>query len=209
VAQVTSQGGFHVVTQSAWPFDTLNPAANALVDPFDNYEADWDAPSLGDGLIVASQASNPAKGVRFQSGSSSIGVLSSGAIGGTLDMAVGAQNVLAARLVNTAEVATSVEATFRLAEYGVPGTADNSNAAWFTISDTPGQDNVGKNPTDPVPLTATPSGNTPVPNDGTLSWKISQADHNTYQNLWDDQWSSWSRPRAPTSSSRASGATSP
>jgi hypothetical protein len=187
VAQVTSQGGFHVVTQSAWPFDTLNPAANALVDPFDNYEADWDAPSLGDGLIVASQASNPAKGVRFQSGSSSIGVLSSGAIGGTLDMAVGAQNVLAARLVNTAEVATSVEATFRLAEYGVPGTADNSNAAWFTISDTPGQDNVGKNPTDPVPLTATPSGNTPVPNDGTLSWKISQADHNTYQNLWDDQ----------------------
>jgi hypothetical protein len=187
IAQVTSQGGFHVVSQSAWPFDTVNPAASALVDPFDNFDADWDAPLLGNGLIVASQASNPAKGVKFQSGAGSIGVLSGGAISGTLDMAVGVNNTLVARLVNTADLATSVEATFRLAEFGVPGTADNSNAAWFTISDSPGLDNVGENPTDPVALTATASGGTPVPNDATLSWTISQHDHDTYKSLWDDQ----------------------
>jgi hypothetical protein len=38
-----------------------------------------------------------------------------------------------------------------------------------------------------VHLNATPTNSTPAPVDATLSWQISQQDHNTYQPLWSDQ----------------------
>jgi hypothetical protein len=194
IGKVSYVGSVPHVDQSTWPFDPAMPLKNIIADPLDNYEEDWDPPILGRGLMVTSQAANTAKGVKFQAGASSIGVLNGSAIGTTLDMAVNAQNTLVARLVNTANpdpagaTDADVEATFRLAEFGIPGPGysnGNANAAWQVISDTPGLDNVGPNPTNAVHLPAT--GTTPAPTDATLAWKISQEDHNTYQALWDDQ----------------------
>lgn len=185
IARAWYVGSVIHVDQSTWPFDPALPLAYTLVDPYDNYEVDWDAPILGTGMIVTSQASNPAKGVKFQYGASSIGVLSGGSIGTTLDMATGANNTLVARLANTGTAAADVEATFRLAEFGIPGpgwTNGNANVAWRVIADTMGQDNVGPNPTLAVNL---PGGT--VSKDATLTWKISAQDHSDYQALWSDQ----------------------
>jgi hypothetical protein len=99
-------------------------------------------------------------------------------IGGVLDMVnVGTVNNLVARLVNTDvnNPTPSVEAEFRLAEFGVGG---GMPGVWDKVPSVP-------NPSAPVQVQPSASGT--VSADLTSAWTISQADKTKYSGLWNDQ----------------------
>lgn len=177
------------IDQTPWPYDPLAAAANAVTDdPHYPYSADfldnWDVPAagassgIGTGILVTDQASNPAKGVKFQAEANGIGVLSGSTITSNLDTTVGdPANTLVARLLNTAEAdAADVRATFHVADFGCMGPF-GYGATWATVPAVP-------NPTNPKTITGTPSGTTPVAQDITLDWTITQTDHDNLRN-WD------------------------
>jgi hypothetical protein len=176
-------GGFFS-TQFTWPFDPSNPSANLLTDSLmggEQFQQDWDVSplTLGHASILAPGASNPARGVKFQGGYQGIGVLSGGAIGGTLDMHVaGANNQLVARLINDHPVNAApagITAEFRIADFGL-GPYGN-NALWRKTPST----------TNPAASgSAIPTGGLSSV-DVTSQWTASGSDVTRYQGIWSDQ----------------------
>ena len=183
-------------SQFTWPFDPANPVASAITDVTTGGAADddWDAP----GALGTATINGPAaQGVKFKDGWQGIGVLSGGAIGGTLDLSfAGATNQLIARLINdhpTNVAQGPISAEFRLAGFGL-GTYGNQ-AAW-----------------DKTPSVLNPA-STPVANpniaanggtaDITSTWTATQQQVDDYAGVWSDQCL-WVTLDAPGASSNPS-----
>jgi hypothetical protein len=168
-------------SQFTWPFDPANPAANLLTDAGmggEQLEQDWDVPSAMT-LGHAKLGGAASQGVKFQGGSSGIGVLSGGTVIGTLDMSsVGASNQLVAKLLNDhpANPATGVKATFRIANFGL---GPYGNAAQW--APTPNLQ-PGNNPA-VAPNMAAGGGTAQA----VSQWNASSADVTRYSGIWNDQ----------------------
>ncbi|MBX3628684.1 MAG: hypothetical protein KF908_02000, partial [Nitrosomonas sp.] len=145
--------------------------------------------SLNDIMIPASRMGQAilgvGTGVYFDGGWNSIGVLSGGAVTGTIDATSNTVNTLVAKLKNdsTTDDALGVRATFRLADFGI-GPNPNANGSWGKIdpvaSATPGPDN--SNPTNRVTVSK---------NNGTtqlqMDWRIDQDVRGKYEFHGSDQ----------------------
>ena len=185
----TGGHGQGYVNQMPWPYDPEHAEDNVVVDPhapFGEFLDNWDVPAsaafagIGSGLLGSS-----AKGVKFLSDASGIGVLSGTSISTLLDTTTGATNKMVARVVNTAGViAQKMRATFHVANFGINGASTPGwGANWAKCPDD-SSTTVTRNPTLPVDLPAAPSSGTPTAQDITFDWHISAADHNALR-LWD------------------------
>ena len=167
--------------QATWPYDPANPEAFVIADQpgADPRENNWLISTYGQATLLAPGQPNPGRGVKFENGVSSIGVLQAdNSIGGVLDMrTVGTVNKLVARLVNTdvTNPAPSVLAEFRLAEFGVGG---GMPGVWDKVPSV-------SNPSAAVQVPSSASGT--VHADLTSDWTITQADRDKYVGLWNDQ----------------------
>ncbi|AEJ00882.1 hypothetical protein Nit79A3_1019 [Nitrosomonas sp. Is79A3] len=170
---------FAVLTEFSWPRGHVISDN----DPDGPYQSLNDimipAARMGQGILGAGT------GVYFDGGWNSIGVLSGGVVTGTIDATLNTVNTLVAKLKNdsTTDDALRVNATFRLADFGI-GPNPNANGSWGKIdpaaSATPGPNN--KNPTDRV---------TVLKNNGTtqlqMDWKIDQGVRDKYEFHGGDQ----------------------
>jgi hypothetical protein len=168
-------------SQFTWPFDPLSPATNLLTDQVMGeglLEHDWDVASaltLGHAKLGGAAS----QGVKFQGGSSGIGVLSGGSVIGTLDMSFdGAPNQLVANLVNDhpANAASGVEALFRIANFGL-GPYGNASQ-WAPTPDNQPGDN-------PAPAGAMAAGGGTA--QALSQWNANSGDVTRYSGIWNDQ----------------------
>jgi hypothetical protein len=179
IGQGTTVVGDQNSIQSTWPYDPANPEAFVIQDPPGGtplLSENWPITTYGQATLLAPGQPNPGRGVKFENGAFSIGVLQAdNTVGSVLDMRnVGTVNNLVARLVNTdvTDPPPDVLAEFRLAEFGIGG---GMPGVWDKVPSIP-------NPSAPVQVPSSA-----VHTDLTSAWTISAADRAKYVGLWNDQ----------------------
>jgi hypothetical protein len=157
--------------QFTWPRADYGTGTGLIQGVIALQDADIPLAWLGEAILGDGPACSGVAGVGFENGSSSsIGVLSGATIVNQID--ADDPNTFVARVVNTASTnADQVQATFRIANWGVgPGDVNK----WNLVPPTGGTANPS------IPPTTIPSGGAPV--DLTMEWQLSAAEQAMYGN---------------------------